>query len=160
MDFQTLPARATLLLLALPILTAPIARAAGATEMQDSIRHYMADHRTLSRAYDIPWSQTSFERMEELYKEWRQRLPQLDFDALNQHGRIDYILLRNELGSEMDRLTLQRERLVEMDELLSFRGTIQELERARTQNPANDERTRAVNIRNDPSISDIDWDLD
>ena len=23
-----------------------------------------------------------------------------------------------------------------------------------------DERTRAVNIRNDPSISDIDWDLD
>jgi hypothetical protein len=34
------------------------------------------------------------------------------------------------------------------------------MERARTQNPANDERTRAVNIRNDPSISDIDWDLD
>jgi thioredoxin reductase/ferredoxin len=26
--------------------------------------------------------------------------------------------------------------------------------------PGNDERTRAVNIRNDPSISDIDWDLD
>jgi thioredoxin reductase (NADPH) len=25
---------------------------------------------------------------------------------------------------------------------------------------ANDERTRSVNIRNDPSISDIDWDLD
>lgn len=34
------------------------------------------------------------------------------------------------------------------------------MERARTQNPSNDERTRAVNIRNDPSISDIDWDLD
>jgi len=29
-----------------------------------------------------------------------------------------------------------------------------------TQNPANDERTRAVNIRNDPSMSEIDWDLD
>ncbi len=26
--------------------------------------------------------------------------------------------------------------------------------------PASEERTRAVNIRNDPSISDIDWDLD
>jgi hypothetical protein len=26
--------------------------------------------------------------------------------------------------------------------------------------PGNDERTRAVNIRNDPSISDVDWDLD
>jgi thioredoxin reductase/ferredoxin len=26
--------------------------------------------------------------------------------------------------------------------------------------PSHDERTRAVNIRNDPSISDIDWDID
>jgi hypothetical protein len=33
------------------------------------------------------------------------------------------------------------------------------MERARHQ-PSNEERTRAVNIRNDPSISDIDWDLD
>ena len=39
--------------------------------------------------------------------------------------------------------------------------SIAALERARSQHgPANDERTRAVNIRNDPSISDIDWDLD
>jgi thioredoxin reductase (NADPH) len=35
------------------------------------------------------------------------------------------------------------------------------MERARHQGAVNnDERTRAVNIRNDPSISDIDWDLD
>ena len=34
------------------------------------------------------------------------------------------------------------------------------MERARNHGPSNEERTRAVNIRNDPSISDIDWDLD
>jgi hypothetical protein len=34
------------------------------------------------------------------------------------------------------------------------------IERARRHGPSHDERTRAVNIRNDPSISDIDWDLD
>jgi hypothetical protein len=34
------------------------------------------------------------------------------------------------------------------------------MERARNHGPSHDERTRAVNIRNDPSISDIDWDLD
>jgi thioredoxin reductase (NADPH) len=34
------------------------------------------------------------------------------------------------------------------------------MERARHQGVGNDERTRAVNIHNDPSISDIDWDLD
>jgi thioredoxin reductase (NADPH) len=37
--------------------------------------------------------------------------------------------------------------------------SIAAMERARRQG-VNDERTRAVNIRNDPSISDIDWDLD
>jgi hypothetical protein len=35
------------------------------------------------------------------------------------------------------------------------------MERARqVPQPSGDERTRAVNIRNDKSISDIDWDLD
>jgi hypothetical protein len=33
------------------------------------------------------------------------------------------------------------------------------MERARHQG-SNEERTRAVNIHNDPAISDIDWDLD
>jgi hypothetical protein len=33
-------------------------------------------------------------------------------------------------------------------------------DRGRHHGLPNDERTRSVNIRNDPSISDIDWDLD
>jgi len=47
----------------------------------------------------------------------------------------------------------------EATRLASLDG-IAAMERARNHNPSNDERTRAVNIRNDPSISDIDWDLD
>jgi thioredoxin reductase (NADPH) len=34
------------------------------------------------------------------------------------------------------------------------------IERARNHGPSHDERTRSVNIRDDPSISDIDWDID
>ena len=30
----------------------------------------------------------------------------------------------------------------------------------RTAPPSRDERTRAVDIRNDPSMSDVDWDID
>jgi thioredoxin reductase/ferredoxin len=48
----------------------------------------------------------------------------------------------------------------EATSISSFEG-MAAMERARAQGPtSNDERTRAVNIRNDPSISDIDWDLD
>jgi thioredoxin reductase (NADPH) len=47
----------------------------------------------------------------------------------------------------------------EATRLSSIEG-IAAMERARHHGPSHDERTRAVNIRNDPSISDIDWDLD
>jgi thioredoxin reductase/ferredoxin len=47
----------------------------------------------------------------------------------------------------------------EATKLASLDG-IAAMERARNHGPSHDERTRAVNIRNDPSISDIDWDLD
>jgi thioredoxin reductase (NADPH) len=47
----------------------------------------------------------------------------------------------------------------EATRLASLEG-IAAMERARNLGPGNEERTRAVNIRNDPSISDIDWDLD
>ncbi|TMQ11611.1 MAG: 4Fe-4S dicluster domain-containing protein [Deltaproteobacteria bacterium] len=43
---------------------------------------------------------------------------------------------------------------------LASLDSIAAMERARNHGPSHDERTRAVNIRNDPSISDIDWDLD
>jgi thioredoxin reductase (NADPH) len=42
---------------------------------------------------------------------------------------------------------------------LSSIESIAAMERVRNA-PNSDERTRAVNIRNDPSISDVDWDLD
>ena len=113
---------------ALWVASAPLHAAA---EMQDSIRRYTADYHTLSRAYDMPWSQARFENFKSLYREWEQQLPRLDFDALNEQGRIDYILLRNELTSELDRLAQQEQRLTEMDELLSFRQAIHDLELAR-----------------------------
>ena len=105
--------------------------AACAEEMPDLIRHYTSDHLTLWRAYDMPWSETRLERFDKLYADWQERLPRVGFDALGQDGRVDYLLLRNELAAEQNKQALQRERLQEMDELLSFRGTIHELEAAR-----------------------------
>lgn len=108
-----------------------VGSAAEPAGMEETVRRYSADRSTLSRAYEMPWSQTRSERFGKLYAEWQARLPQLGFEALNQQGRVDYILLRNELTSQLDQQTLQREQLREMEELLSFRGTIQELEATR-----------------------------
>ena len=132
--------------LVLAALQGAVALGAAPAEMQDSIRHYTADHHTVSRAYDMPWSQTRFEHFESLYHDWQQQLPKLDFDALNQQGRIDYVLLRNELTSELNRLELQKRRLTEMDELLSFRGAIHELEMARWSRKPVDAQSAATKI--------------
>ena len=105
--------------------------AQASSELADFIRLYQTDRNSVSRFYDLPWSEVRFDRMEELFKQWRGRLEAIDFDTLNQQGRIDYLLLRTELDSELSRQTLERRRLAEMEELLSFRKPLQELERAR-----------------------------
>jgi uncharacterized protein (DUF885 family) len=120
-----------LLSFALAIVAAISAARAGEAELQDTVRLYTSDRWAVSRFYELPWSDVRFERFDKLYRDWQGRLPQMDFEALNQQGRIDYVLLRNEIESQLGQQSVQRERLKEMDELLSFRGPVQELEAAR-----------------------------
>jgi uncharacterized protein (DUF885 family) len=120
-----------LLSFALALVAAISTARAGEAELQDTVRLYTSDRWAVSRFYELPWSDVRFERFDKLYREWQGRLPQMDFEALNQQGRIDYVLLRNEIESQLGQQSVQRERLKEMDELLSFRGPVQELEAAR-----------------------------
>lgn len=107
------------------------AEAAPGHDLSDLIRLYETDRSGVSRFYDLPWSETRFERMETVQKEWESRLKNVDFSGLGQQGKIDYVLLRNELASERAHLTLDRQRLSEMEPLLPFRDAIQDLERTR-----------------------------
>jgi uncharacterized protein (DUF885 family) len=99
--------------------------------MEKVIRLYETDRNEVSRFYDLPWSETRFDRMEKLDREWRSRLEALDFEALDQAGRIDYLLLRNQIEEALNRVIRDRTRLGEMKEFLPFRETVQTLERAR-----------------------------
>jgi len=103
----------------------------GPVVMADFIREYQADQNGVSRFYDLEWSEERFERLERLYNEWRQKLKALDFDALDQQGRIDYLLLHNKLNSQSADLRLEKEWLEQMKELLPFRRPLLDLEIAR-----------------------------
>lgn len=109
------------------------AKESAGQELADFIRLYEADTGGVSRFYDLPWSATRFDRMERLRKEWLAKLEAVNFDALNQPGRLDYLLLRNKLTADLARGALERQRLAEMEELLPFRATLQKLEQARWQ---------------------------
>ena len=118
-----------------PLSAAPkVATAPGrqrATEMEDFIQLYGTDRSSVGRFYDLPWSETRTKRSEKLLAEWRGKLEAVNFDRLDQPGRIDYLLLRNKIESERSRLALEQRRLAEMSALLPFRQAIQRLEQSR-----------------------------
>jgi len=115
-------------------------------DLASFIRLYQSDRNSVSRFYDLPWSEARFDRMEMMFKDWQGRLASVDFDALSQAGKIDYVLLRGEIHSELSRLALDRRRLQEMNELLAFRGPLQDLEQARWRMEAVDSQAAASKI--------------
>ncbi len=115
-------------------------------EFQDTVRTYGADSHTVDRAYQMPWGALSIEREAQLQRDWLKQLDAAEFSALNPQGKIDFVLLRNEIAAAQDRLRLQEARLLEMDELLGFRSAIHDLERARWQMRPVDSQTAAGTV--------------
>lgn len=101
------------------------------TSMETFVRRYTTDEMGVSRFYDMAWSESRFERLDRIYNEWRQKLQEVDFDALDQQGKIDYVLMRNKLTEEKAHLALEERWLGEMEPLVPFRKPIQELDLSR-----------------------------
>jgi uncharacterized protein (DUF885 family) len=107
------------------------------------IQEFEADSEQVMHFYDLPWSEQRSERMNQLLHQWQQRLLSLNFDGLDQPGRIDYLLLRNKLEAEHARFGLDQSRLEQMQELLPFRATVQKLQQARWRREPMDARAAA-----------------
>src|SRR6516162_10380825 len=103
--------------------------ASAGSSLAGFIRLFQTDSQAVSRFYDLPWSATRFDRLETLYRDWQQKLSCVDFDKLEQQGRIDCLLLRNKLAAELDQISLERSRLTEMEELLAWRAPVRSEER-------------------------------
>ncbi|MFA7003060.1 MAG: DUF885 family protein [Verrucomicrobiia bacterium] len=109
-----------------------------ASSLADLIREFEADDSSASSFYDLPRSVVRSDRLEKLYTAWQTRLAAVDFDALDQSGRVDYLLLRNALAQSLAEITRERKRVAEMDHLLTFRSIVHELEQSRWRGePAN-----------------------
>lgn len=85
--------------------TAP-ASAAESSTMSTLIERYSADHDTLASVYTDPFSPTTRDRMARFFADQRQQLHAVNFAALDQEGKADYLLLANHLDREEHSLTL------------------------------------------------------
>jgi len=129
-----------------PVTLAPPSGPSESAKLRALIRQFDADERSVSSFYDLPWSETRWQRLERLYKDWQKRFSVVDFEALDPSGRVDYLLLRNDLESSLARIARDRKRLAEMDALLKFRTIVLELEQARWRGGAVDGRAVASRV--------------
>lgn len=118
---------AVLLLLAHP------GGSATATEpVRDLIEAYQADADLLSRHWAISGdSEAELAREPKLLQDWQQRLTEVDFNALSENDRVDFILLRNEFESSLSHLARREQERKELAPWLPFRGVIDTLADAR-----------------------------
>jgi uncharacterized protein (DUF885 family) len=101
------------------------------TTLSALVRLYDADRQSVNRYYELPWSIARQDRVENLLRDWSDKLRQVSFPSLGQYSRVDYLLFRNELTAELAKLNLERNRRREMEQLLPFMPAIHSLEVAR-----------------------------
>src|SRR5678809_1557459 len=101
------------------------------SEMRGAIERYTVDRGSLTRSYPVGVSRARRERFKKFYSEWLASLQSLNFDAMSQDGKIDYLLFKNHLEYELRQLDIQSRQLSEIEPLVPFAGKIIDLEEAR-----------------------------
>jgi len=101
------------------------------SRMRSVIDQYAEDRTTLRLTYAIPTSTARDDRLRSFYEQRLASLEAVDFDKLDQSGKVDYLLLRNDLRYALKQLAHSRRQVDEVASLLPFAGAVIDLEQAR-----------------------------
>jgi hypothetical protein len=88
------------------------------SELVPVVERYSEDRAALNRRYDTPLSGERRTRLREFLNTWQSRLRELDFNALEREGRVDYILLEHRIRYDLSLLDREERALTEMRPLL------------------------------------------
>lgn len=95
------------------------------------VARYETDRDSLARKFTLEMSPAHRERKRRFYTNWRVALAGLDFDALSQEDRIDYLLFANHLDHALRRLELDAVAETEIEPMLPFAAAVVDLEEQR-----------------------------
>jgi uncharacterized protein (DUF885 family) len=101
------------------------------SEMRGVIERYTADRSSLSRSYPVELSPGRQARFKRFYSDWLALIGKMDFDAMSQDGKVDYLLFKYQLDHELKQLEIQGESLAEISPLIPFAQMIIDLAEAR-----------------------------
>ena len=120
------------------------------------IERYRADRGSLGRFYDQALSPMTDRAMREFYAEWRRTLAALDFAKLDQHAKVDHVLLNNRISLEMARLDLQKRRIDEMLPLLPFLPSLMDMKEGRQRvDPLEGARAAALLVQTSKQLGEL-----
>lgn len=119
---------------------------AGKSELRPAIERYVADRGSLLRSYPVESSPARLARLKQFYAAWQGLLGKMNFEAMSQDGKVDYVLFKTRLESEQQQLEMQSKALAEIAPLLPFAQTITELAEARRQMQKLDSQKAATQI--------------
>src|SRR5258706_4666495 len=88
--------------------------------LRDRIELYGTDLAALERSESVNLSSRRSERLRRFDEEQLRELGSVNFDALDQDGRIDYVLFRNKLRHDLHELEHERQRVTEVASLMPF----------------------------------------
>ncbi len=101
------------------------------SEMRAVIERYVADQGSLSRSYPVESSPARLARFKQFYSDWLALLGKMNFDAMSQDGKVDYVLFKFHVEREQQRLEIRNRSLAEIAPIIPFAQTITSLAEAR-----------------------------
>src|ERR1043166_435180 len=108
-----------------------VPEAANQSEMRQTIETYVADRGSLQRSFFVNNSPARRERFRKFYQDSLDRIQKMNFDAMSQEGKVDYVLFRSDLEHELRQLDIETKQQAEIEPLMPFGKTIVEMEEAR-----------------------------
>ena len=129
-----------------PVLASLIEFDRNQSDLRNAVERFSEDRAAILRRYDTEYSPVRRERLRILYEGWRDRLAELDFNALNHESQVDYILLDNELKFQLEMLELEEKLGAEMEPLLPFARRVQELQEIRRERQEVDAQASAQTL--------------
>ena len=118
----------------------------GTSELRAMIERYDVDLSDLDRVYSLPGSIARHARLERFYSEQLHLVEAVNFDALSQAGRIDYLLLRGRLLHDQKQLAAESRKEEDIAPLIPFQQDIIRLEEARRRMETLDPQKSAVTL--------------
>ena len=102
-----------------------------ANDFRDLLPLYPKDLRTIENNFPSKIENRRIERLEKFYMDWKKLLRSMDFEAMNQSGKVDYILFRNRLEKDHTNFMEQAGRLQQAAAMIPFAKEVISLEYSR-----------------------------